>query len=67
MLHDPEPQTASGKVLWHFSIRLDGFIAGPEHSFDWMTGFTGRPGIEEYVQTTGAVLCGRDAFDSAMG
>ena len=68
MLRDPEPQTASGKVLWHFSMTLDGFIAGPEHSFDWMTGFTGRPGIEEeYVQTTGAVLCGRDAFDSAMG
>lgn len=68
MLHDPEPQTAGGKVLWHFSMSLDGYIAGPEHSMDWMTGFTGRPGIEEeYVATTGAVLAGRDAFDSAIG
>ena len=68
MLRDPEPQTASGKVLWHFTMTLDGFIAGPEHSMDWMTGFTGRPGLEdEYIQTTGAVLAGRDAFDSAIG
>lgn len=68
MLRDPEPQTANGKVLWHFTMTLDGFIAGPEHSMDWMTGFTGRPGLEEeYVSTTGAVLCGRDGFDSAIG
>ncbi|WP_051425861.1 dihydrofolate reductase family protein [Jiangella gansuensis] len=68
MLRDPEPQTASGKVLWHFTMTLDGFIAGPEHSMEWMTGFTGRPGVEEgYVATTGAVLAGRDAFDSAIG
>jgi dihydrofolate reductase len=68
MLRDPEPQTAAGKVLWHFTMTLDGFIAGPGHTFDWLTGFTGRPGIEEeYMATTGAVLCGRDAFDSAMG
>lgn len=68
MIRDPEPQQAAGKVLWHFSMTLDGFIAGPEHSMDWMTGFTGRPGIEEeYESTTGAVLAGRDAFDSAIG
>ena len=68
MLSDPEPQTATGKVLWHFTMTLDGFVAGPEHSMDWATGFTGRPGVEEeYVATTGAVLAGRDSFDSAIG
>lgn len=68
MMHDPTPQTAAGKVLWHFSMSLDGFVAGPEHSMDWMTGFTGRPGIEdEYIATTGAVLAGRAGFDSAIG
>jgi dihydrofolate reductase len=68
MIQDPEPQQAAGKVLWHFCMTLDGFIAGPEHSMDWMTGFTGRPGLEEeYVATTGAVLAGRDSFDSAIG
>jgi dihydrofolate reductase len=62
---DTEPQTAAGKVLWHFSMTLDGFIAGPNHSMDWMTGFTGRPGlIDEYASTTGAVLGGRDGWEA---
>ncbi|MDG4801921.1 dihydrofolate reductase family protein [Micromonospora sp. WMMD980] len=62
----PEPQTAAGKVLWHFTMSLDGFVAGPGHEMDWMTGFTMRPGlIGEYVATTGAVLAGRSAFDAA--
>jgi dihydrofolate reductase len=33
-----------------------------------MTGFTLRPGlVDEYVQTTGAVLGGRDGWDAAAG
>ena len=61
---DTERQTAAGKVLWHFTMSLDGFVAGPGHAMDWMTGFSLRPGlIEEYVQTTGAVLGGRDGWD----
>jgi dihydrofolate reductase len=68
MMRHPDPQTAAGKVLLHFCMSLDGFVAGPEHSMDWMTGFSGRPGLEdEYVATTGAVLAGRDGFDSAIG
>jgi len=65
---EPQPQTAAGKVLWHFTMSLDGFVAGPGHDMSWMTGFTVRPGlIGEYVQTTGAVLAGRRGFDSAIG
>ena len=49
-------------------MSLDGFVAGPGHSMDWLTGFSFRPGlIDEYVRTTGAVLAGRDGFDSAIG
>lgn len=60
---DTERQTAPGKVPWHFTMSLDGFVAGPNHSLDWMTGVTVRPGlIDEYVETTGAVLGGRDGF-----
>ncbi|KAA2258036.1 dihydrofolate reductase [Solihabitans fulvus] len=63
---DWEPQTAAGKVLWHFTMSLDGFVAGPNHSMDWMTGFSVRPGlIGEYVETTGAVLGGRAGWDLA--
>ncbi|MFI7125674.1 dihydrofolate reductase family protein [Nonomuraea sp. NPDC050153] len=61
---DTEPQTAGGKVLWHFTMSLDGFVAGPGHGMDWMAGISARPGlIEEYVETTGAVLGGRDGWD----
>lgn len=63
-LPDTEPQVAAGKVLWHFSMSLDGFVAGPGHAMDWMTGFTGREGIiDEYTSTTGAVLGGRTGWD----
>lgn len=65
---DTEPQTANAKVLWHFLMSLDGYVAGPNHAMDWMTGFWVRPGLHaEYVATTGAVLAGRDGFDSAIG
>jgi dihydrofolate reductase len=65
---DFAPQTAAGKVLWHFAMSLDGFVAGPGHSMDWMTGFTVRPGLsEEYIATTGAVLGGRDGWDVIAG
>jgi dihydrofolate reductase len=65
---DTEPQTADAKVLWHFLMSLDGFVAGPNHAMNWMTGMSVRPGLHaEYIETTGAVLAGRDGFDSAIG
>lgn len=49
-------------------MSLDGFVAGPGHDMSWPTGSTVRDGlIQEYVDTTGAVLAGRDGFDSAIG
>jgi dihydrofolate reductase len=64
-MDDTTPQVAEGKVLWHFTMSLDGFVAGPEHAMDWMHG-TNRPGLEdEYVTTTGAVLGGRSGWDIA--
>lgn len=64
-MRDTERQTADGKVLWHFTMSLDGFVAGPGHSMDWMAGISHRPGLtEEYTETTGAVLGGRDGWDA---
>jgi dihydrofolate reductase len=61
---DTEKQTAGGKVLLHFTMSLDGFVAGPEHQMGWMRG-TARDGlIDEYVTTTGAVLGGRNGWDA---
>ncbi|WP_152360282.1 dihydrofolate reductase family protein [Microlunatus speluncae] len=63
-MRDTDPQVGEGKVLCHFTMSLDGFVAGPDHDMSWMTGFTGRPGVEEeYTRTTGAVLGGRDGWD----
>jgi dihydrofolate reductase len=63
-MNDTEPQTAGGKVLWHFLTTLDGFVAGPNHEMDWMTGTWIRPGLHrEYIETTGAVLGGRGGWD----
>jgi dihydrofolate reductase len=63
-MSDTEPQTAGGKVLWHFLMSLDGFVAGPNHAMDWMTGTSVRPGLhQEYIESTGAVLGGRDGWD----
>jgi dihydrofolate reductase len=65
---DIGPQTADGKVLWHFTMSLDGFVAGPNHEMDWMTGISFRMGlIDEYVATTGAVLGGRSGWDGVTG
>ncbi|GAB4002716.1 dihydrofolate reductase family protein [Glycomyces albus] len=64
-MQDTQPQTAAGKVLWHFSMSLDGFVAGPDHSMDWMPAATNRPGlVNEYVSTTGAILGGRAGWDA---
>jgi dihydrofolate reductase len=61
----PDPQTAAGKVLWRFTMSLDGFVAGPNHDMDWMSGVTGTPGLEEeFAATTGAVLGGRAGYDA---
>jgi dihydrofolate reductase len=66
-MSDTTPQTAAGKVLFHFAMSLDGFVAGPDHRMDWMTGVSLRPGlIGEYVETTGAILGGRNGWDQAI-
>ena len=48
-MRDTEPQTAGGKVLWHFTMSLDGFVAGPNHEMDWMTGDLGPSGPDRGV------------------
>lgn len=66
-MKDTTRQTAAGKVLWHFAMSVDGFVAGPDHRMDWLTGFSVRPGlVEEYLETTGAVLGGRDGWDGVV-
>ncbi len=57
---------STGKVLWHFVMSLDGFIAGPgQDALGWMDGVAFRPGVsEEYAGRIGAVLGGRRGWDA---
>ncbi len=52
------------KVLWHVTMSLDGFIAGPGNSMDWMLGFGDENSeVDELLKSIGAVLAGRRTYD----
>ena len=56
------------RVLWHVTMSLDGFIAGPEQSMDWMLGYGGENSeVEELLKDIGAVLAGRRSYDVGAG
>jgi hypothetical protein len=66
--YSPPPQSAAGKVLMHFAVSMDGFVAGPDHDMSFMEKATVRDDLHrDYIQTTGAILAGRAGFDSAIG
>ena len=49
-------------------MSLDGFVAGPGHSMEFLNGATVEDGfIEQAIASTGVVLAGRDGYDSAIG
>jgi dihydrofolate reductase len=55
------------KIIWHVTMSVDGFIAGPDDTMDWAFGHgPAGPVADELVQTTGAILAGRRWHDSAM-
>lgn len=64
--HDSPEPLGTGKVLIHFVMSLDGFIAAADQdAIDWFDGVTFRPGIvEEYGEKIGAVLGGRTGWDA---
>lgn len=58
-------------VLWHVTMTLDGFIAGPNDEMDWMPSSGGMPAMgRQVIDTAGAILAGRrwhDALDRVGG
>jgi len=58
----------AGKVLYHVTMSLDGFIAGPGDSMDWLVSYRGPApaGADEVIRTTGAVLAGRRLYDQGL-
>jgi dihydrofolate reductase len=55
----------SGKVLWHVTMSLDGFIAGRGDAMDWVFKVAaGRDAqVDEVLRTLGALLVGRRSYD----
>src|SRR6266849_3565748 len=56
------------RVIWHVTCSLDGFIAGPGDSMDWMLGFgEENDEVDELLPRIGAVLSGRRTYDGGAG
>jgi dihydrofolate reductase len=55
----------AGKVLWHVTMSLDGFIAGADDEMDWVFEVDAAPSAtaEEMIETMGAILAGRRWYD----
>ena len=54
------------KVIWHVTMSLDGFIAGPDDEMDWAFEHTAPSALADEVrESTGAILAGRRWYDVA--
>jgi dihydrofolate reductase len=56
-----------GKVTWHVTMSLDGFIAGPDDSMEWAFGHWDEPSpiADAVMASTRAILAGRRWHDVA--
>ena len=56
----------TGKVIWHVTMSLDGYIAVPDQSMQWAFERATEPSGEadEVIKSTGAVLAGRRWWDA---
>ena len=53
----------TSNVVWHTTMSLDGFIAGPNHTMDWVFEYPASPDAMKIMQLTGAMLAGRNTYD----
>lgn len=52
------------KVIWHVTMSLDGFIAGPGDAMDFAYDSSGSSAIAEHVvESTGALVVGRRSYE----
>ena len=52
-----------GKVVVNRAMSLDGFIAGPGHTMDWIFDFLTPDSFPEVMAATGAMLIGRGTYE----
>lgn len=66
--HAPRPTEPMGprapRTTYYTASSLDGFIAGPGHSLDWLLQFGNVPGGDyaEFISTIGAVAMGSNTY-----
>jgi dihydrofolate reductase len=54
------------KTVWHITMSLDGYIAGPDHAMEWAFGHAEHsPLADDIRDSTGAILGGRGWYDGA--
>ena len=54
------------RVVWHVTMSLDGFIAGPDDTMAWAFEHEGPNRLaDEVMRSTGAILAGRRWYDVA--
>jgi dihydrofolate reductase len=58
-----DTRTGNGKVVVNRSMSLDGFIAGPGDTMDWIFDFAAPDEFPEIAAATGAMLVGRRTVD----
>jgi dihydrofolate reductase len=54
---------ATGKVVVHRTMSLDGFIAGPGDSMDWVFEYAAPDQAAEIMAATGAIIAGRRTYE----
>jgi dihydrofolate reductase len=55
----------TGKVVVNRAMSLDGFIAGPGHTMDWIFEYLTADVFPEVMEATGAMLVGRGTYEVA--
>lgn len=56
--------TSLGGAIWHVTMSVDGYIAGPDDEMDWVFEYGEADALaDEVVKATGAVLMGRRSYD----
>ena len=55
-----------GQVLWHVTMSLDGFIAGPRDDMTWLADYLGpNPTADQVLPRVGALLLGDRTYQVA--
>lgn len=53
----------TGKIVWHVTMSLDGYIAGADDDMDWMAGYGLPAWADEIIAGAGAILAGRRGYN----